>query len=337
MTSARIKQKALRLGYLGCGVIPAGAVEDYSQRLDERVSSFPQSKERYESLYKLAKPREGGKSIIVCTRRFNQYKIPDSLDGLVGKIYLVDSRVAYSGEHRATLEFEAFLGMLGLKIIRGRVPDRWAAAKAGLGKFGHNNFIYSEEHGSQVWIDAWVVDKELDYDSVEPSCMPACSDKCHKCIQACPTKALSGSFSMDISKCITHLMYRDDMPDESLWPHLGTWLYGCDICQDVCPYNQGKFVESEEFPLLAEFEDHLKPERLLGIDEETYRGILQPRFWYTDEDESWIWKRNALRSMINSGDAKHHDLIRQSCNHEDPRVREVAEWGCRECGLRPQM
>ena len=206
MKSHDIKNKALQLGYLACGIIPANVFDEYKDYLDRRVKLYPESKELYDPLYNNARQPENAKSIIVCTHRYNIYKVPDYMNRLIGKFYLFDSRVPYSPEYRENAEFETFLQLLGFSFFPCNIPDRLAAAKAGLGKIARNNFLYDSEHGSYLWIDAWVIDKELEYDRVEDNIwLPDCNDTCQKCIQSCPTKALSGSYSMDRGKCITHL------------------------------------------------------------------------------------------------------------------------------------
>ena len=330
--SDKIKDKAKKLGYLACGIIPANTFTEYIQYLDERVKTFPDSKKMYEPLYGAATPSEEAKSIIVCTLGSCKYKIPDSLNGRIGKFYMFDTRLAYTHEYRTNSEFETYLKTLGMNIVKCRIPDRWAAAKAGVGKFGRNNFIYSADHGSYISINTWAVDKVLDYETVTDDLhMSACNDNCHKCVQACPTKALSGSHSMDRAKCITYLTCSaKNPPDDQTKSQMGIWQYGCDACQDVCPMNKGKFKQTEDYPLLAEFEDYLKPENILSMDLDTYKNIVNPRFWYSGEEGLWLWKCNALRIMINSGNAKYHDLIKKCLNHEEPRIREVAEWGMKK-------
>jgi epoxyqueuosine reductase len=329
-----IKQKALQLGYIACGVIPVSAIKEYTQQLEERVKSFPESKELYEQLYSNANPPETAKSIIVCTRRYNRYKVPESLIGLIGKVYMFDGRLPLSDEYRVKIEFELYLKILGLHLLQCGVPDRLAAARAGLGKFGRNNFIYDSEHGSYIWIDAWVTDEELEYDPVEDDIrLSACNDECGKCIEACPTKALSGAFSMNRGKCVTQLQCFNNAPDENLRSQMGTWLYGCDACQDACPLNKNKFSETKEFPLLAEFVQYLNPERILEMDEDIYQNVVNPRFWYIGKESLWRWKCNALGSMINSGDSKYHSLIKKSRNHEDTRVSKLAQFGCDRLGI----
>ena len=334
MMTQKVKEKAAELGYLACGIIPADAIRGYSERLGGRIEKFPESERFYNHFFKMGAPPESAKSIIVCTQRFNKYTIPEWLKEHYGKTYLFDGRVAYSSENRAKLEFEAYLGMLGISIVEGWAADRWAAAKADIGKFGCNNFIYDDEHGSNIWIESWYVDTELEYDTLpEVKHMPQCGDECHRCVRACPTNALSGSFSMDMGKCIARLIFDENLPDEDTLSQMGEWLYGCDVCQIVCPRNADAFKESEKFPLMCEFEVLLKPESILDMNDDTYRKILNPRFWYAGEDGLWMWKRNALRAMVNSGDVKYHHLIENSLSHEDPRIREVAIWGCRMLGI----
>ena len=328
--SQLIKDKALELGYLACGIIPAAEFFEYHRILDERIEAFPDSKNLYKRFHKLSRLPDAGKSIVVCTCSFSDYLTPDSLDGRIGKTYLFDSRIPYSFEYRARKEFEAFLGTLGIGVLEGNVPARFVAAKAGLGKFGYNNFLYCEDHGSNIWIDTWIVDIELDYDDIPKNLyLHECSDSCRRCVDACPTGALADSFSMDMGKCITHLQFEDEVLDEALWSQMGEWLYGCDACQDVCPLNMGLPKGANAFPLLSEFEELLKLESVLDIDEEVYVKILNPRFWYANECGSWLWKRNALLNMINSGDSKYRRLIERCCSHDDARLREIAQWGCR--------
>jgi len=330
MTAQEIKRKAAQLGYSGCGIIPSIAFSEYKQYLDKRVESFPESKSLYEPLYDHVQPSETGKSIIVCIRGYNDYKAAKSLNGVIGKYYQFDHRLSYSHEYRAKVEFETYLGTLGIHLLKGTVPARWAAVKAGLGKFGRNNFIYTQEHGSYIWIDTWIVDKELDYDARQENTLAsACNENCRKCIKSCPTKALSGCFSMDRGACVVQLaLLTKDIPEEDLMAQMGLWLYGCDACQDACPLNKNKLNETEDFPLLTDFEEYLQFERILEMDDDTYANVIYPRFWYTGKDGLWQWKCNALRCMINSRDNKYHNYIKQCCNHTDARLRKIAEWGC---------
>ncbi|MCL2378803.1 MAG: hypothetical protein FWC77_06730 [Defluviitaleaceae bacterium] len=330
MLTNKIKEKAVQLGYSGCGIIPAEIFEEYNKSLDERAKSFPESKEFYESQAGRAVPPANSKSIIVCVRGYNHYKIPPKLEKHIGKYYLFHGGIPYSQAFAAKAEFEAFLQVSGIGILKSQPPPvRWAAAKAGLGKFGRNNFIFTNQHGSHTHIDTWVVDTALEYGNPAADyLMPGCKAGCRKCIQACPTKALNGDFSMDRSKCITHLMYEKKPLPSELRAQMGQWLYGCDVCQDVCPMNKGKLTNTEDFPLLSQYEEHIEPEKILLMDDDTYTNIVYPRFWFAGKDATLTWQCNALRCMINSGDARYRKLIQECSNHPEPRIRGIARWGC---------
>ncbi|MCL2565700.1 MAG: epoxyqueuosine reductase [Defluviitaleaceae bacterium] len=335
MPESDIRKKAVELGYDACGIIPAKAFDEYEQYLNERISKFPYSKKFYERFYNFVTLHESAKSIIVCVGGITDYKVPRNLEGLIAKHFLFDNRIPYAYNYRAKEEFEAYLKALELRLIDSPVPMRWSAAKAGLGKFGHNNFIFTKKHGSYIGINAWVVDKVLDYDPMpEDIYLPNCSEKCQKCIKACPTGALSDSFSMDMAKCAARISFSaDNILDEEMRGDMGCWIYGCDACQDACPVNKDRFKGEKEFPLLGELEEYFKPENLLTMDEDTYMNIVNPKFFYGGKEGLWRWRVNALRSMINLGKEEYYQLIKDHCNHEDERLRELAQWGCDKLGI----
>jgi len=300
----KIKEKALQLGYSSCGIIPATPFEEYRDALDERIKSFPESEKLYEPLYGLVNPHEKAKSIIVCIRGYTQYKIPKSLQGRIGKYYLFSRYAPYSYENRSKNEFESYLIASGIQVLNENIPARAAAVKAGLGHFGCNTFFYTKEHGSYNGIDIWVVDKVLDYDIINENVMaPGCGgEKCNKCVQACPTKALDKCHSMNRGRCLPSLLYSKKEPTKEDSKLMGKWLFGCDICQDVCPLNHGKFTETEEFPLLSQLEPLLQPEAILTMDEYTYLKAVHPQFPFAGKDGLPIWKRNASRALLTQSD-----------------------------------
>ncbi|MCL2662991.1 MAG: hypothetical protein FWE83_06630 [Oscillospiraceae bacterium] len=335
MLSQKIKDKAIKLGYTACGIIPADPFDEYVNELEKRSGLFPESKKYYDSYRNFYDLPDNGKSIIVCTQRYNKYQVPKDVEAYYGKMYLFDNRIDYTEEHRVNTEFEAYIKTLGFNILEATVPARWAGVRAGLGKFGRNNFLYDDKHGSFIIIEAWVVDTELEYDvTPENIYLSVCNDNCHKCIDACPTKALSGKLLMDAGKCICRVQFDEkDALSDIIREQMGVWIYGCDACQDVCPMNKGKFTEFTEYPLLSEFEEFMTPESILSMDEDTYKNVLNPRFWYAGEENLWLWKCNALRCMINSGDSKYNNLIKQNCDNADDRIKAIAEWGCKKLGI----
>ncbi|HWR60079.1 MAG TPA: 4Fe-4S double cluster binding domain-containing protein, partial [Clostridia bacterium] len=192
--------------------------------------------------------------------------------------------------------------------------------------------------GSWVAIDTWIVDKDMEHDGL-PEKTSVCPPDCGKCIAACPTKALSGPHMMDMGKCVAQLsyfsteLYSTGLIPEELREKMGTWLYGCDICQDVCPMNKNRWEEADSFPGLDELDEFIKLENIVKMDEKTFLDIIQPRFWYIEKDGLWIWKCNALQAMVNSGDAKYHKYIKEACTDGNENVREMAAWACKKLAL----
>lgn len=326
-----IKAKARELGYDGCGIIAAAPFQEFLAGVERRARLFPHAVPFYDKLEaRVASQPQAvvpwARSIVVCLRRYDKYKLQPQLDQLVGKYYLFDGRLPYSPEYAAQADFEQFLTDSGFRIARERLPLRWAAVKAGLGKFRNNNFVYTAQ-GSWHWIDAWLVDKPLAYDQPGGDSRFSCPPNCNKCIQACPTGALTAPLTMDATRCIAHLTFSewDALPPEDVRKSMGTYLYGCDECQNACPMNkawQGK----EEFVEPVALDSLLELETLLAMDEVTYRNVLQPRFWYIAQEDFWQWRCNIIRAMANKDSKAYAPYFTKALEDPDARVRQMAEW-----------
>lgn len=88
---------------------------------------------------------------------------------------------------------------------------------------------------------------------------------------------------------------------------MGNYIYGCDICQDVCHINKGKWQESCDFPNLSELFHFLTPENIMNMEEDFYKERVQPKFFYLSHNELWKWKVNVLCFMRNNYHAYHDD------------------------------
>lgn len=294
----KIRDLALRCGFVDCGFTGVGPFEDYEAQLRIRASADIDAADRYLSMRPRARPGtrlKWAKSIVVCLRRYGKYKLPDELVGHIGRNYICDCRKPQSPDYFISDQFEAGLGALGIKYKCGSIPDRAAAVRAGIARIGRNNFAYSRKHGSWVNIETWILDSEIEPD--EPSEGSPCPDNCNACIKACPTGALCGPFDMRMSRCISYLTYSSPEPvDEQLWKLMGEWVYGCDVCQQVCPMNRGKWEEAEGLPWIESVKDKLTPEALMNMDVDTYTNVVHPLFWYIKVDNIARWRRNAARA-----------------------------------------
>ncbi len=198
--------------------------------------------------------------------------------------------------------------------------DREAAARSGVGFYGKNTMLITPRHGSWVVLGTLVTTAELEpTEPLEPGC-----GSCTLCIEACPTGALDEPGVLDATSCLS---YSTQVPEPIPVSHrepLGAQVYGCDICQEACPWNRG--VErrrasgepdrAAHVDLLAWLEPGSR------IDEELLRRLYLPR-----NDPRWL-RRNALVALGNTGTgtAKERALLRSHAEGDDPLLAEHAGW-----------
>jgi len=278
------------------------------------------------------------KSLIVVVEPYFREAFPPSMVGRFGRAYQDDDRIVRDG---FTSRMAAFLKYLNDNEIRTAVPfhmpHRLSAARAGLGNFGKNNFFYSNKLARK---SSWVVPVPIIVDQEFPPDQPTtevgCPEWCRNaCIAACPTRALSAPRKIDPRKCISFLTYFcEDIPPLKMREQMGTWVYGCDRCQDVCPRNQPWLAQ--ELPVnekVAAKAEHFSLPNLLHMDKELFESKIWPHMFYTPPDQIWRWHMNAARSMGNSLDARYvPDLIRAFQENGDERVRGMCAWALGRLG-----
>ncbi len=340
----KIREKALELGYEDCGIIRVGALAGYREKLEERISRIPMGEQIYGRFRGYADPSAENpeiKSIIVAIVPNYQYNVPGGFDGVYGKAYMFDSRTderaPFFSIHR---EFSTFLESLGLKCTSGgshglSAPARWAAYQAGLGIIRQNNFFYTK-NGSYHHIGMFAVDRELEL--VRDVKLKECSKDCNKCIGACPTHTLSAPYTMSMIGCAsfqTSISANMGMgvPSPEMAEQIGSWLYGCDVCQDVCPFNKGKWIGGEDFPGLAALAPSMRPEKIMGMSYEQIGRTLAPKYWYIKPENLWKWKLNALTVMMNSYSGKSEAPIKIGLEDPSEIVRDFSRRVCTKLGI----
>jgi epoxyqueuosine reductase len=332
-----IQDRAYALGYQKCGIVPIQALEGYGERLQERIQKVPSAERFYQNQKRFTNLHQEypwAKSAVVAAVFYGKYKMPEPLKGHIGKSYLFDMRTdTGSTEFQNSLAMEKYLQELGLRIASnqkfGVVALRWAAMKAGLGMIRKNNFFYTES-GSWVHLEAWLTDREMEL--VEATNLPACPKNCNRCADACPSGSLSAPYTMAPGSCVSFLTTFGgrNLPNESLRKNFGSWIYGCDACQDVCPMNKGKWDETAEFPGVCELSPHLTPERIMEMDDPFYQQNVQPKFFYLTLEELWKWKVDVLCFMGNNYQEKYKPYIIAAGENENAKIREMAQLICSE-------
>ena len=340
LLAEQIKSAALQMGYEKCGIIKISQLNGYGEKLNERIDRIPEAKGFYQKFYRFTQLQEThpwAKSIVICVRRYGKYHIPENLKGKIAKYYLVDARKdENSKDFQDSLKFEKYIQERGLRAETerkfGLVALRWAALKAGLGRVRKNNFFYTE-NGSWVYLEAWLIDKELE--AIEVPNVRACSEKCNLCIKACPSASLSQPYTMNPMSCVSCIttFTGRDMPNEKYREQIGNWVYGCDACQDICPMNKNRWRETDEFPNLQELSQRISLEKIIKMDYSFLEEVMHPKFWYIEKVDVWKWKVNAINAMVNDYKAQYRESIYIAYNDGNVKVREMAQWAIEKLNL----
>ncbi len=194
---------------------------------------------------KRARPEEilpGARSVISLAVNYYHPEDPKPNDQAAGKVakyaYGVDYHKLIEKKLKLLSQFILATGGKGTQVKSyvdtGPILEKAFAQQAGLGFFGKNTNLITKEYGSWVFLASFITNLELECDKPHTG---SCGS-CRICIDACPTDALLSNYEMDARRCISYLTIEaKEEPPEDLKGRIGEWVFGCDICQDVCPYN----------------------------------------------------------------------------------------------------
>jgi epoxyqueuosine reductase len=200
--------------------------------------------------------------------------------------------------------------------------ERDFARRAGLGWFGKNTMLLHKKLGSYFFLGALLLDLALPAD--EPFSTSHCGT-CTRCLDACPTDAFVGPYQLDARRCISYLTIelRGSVPEELRGP-MGDWIFGCDVCQDVCPWNRKAPLGDEASLLPGVTGSQVDLLELMGLNEEEFRE----RYRHTP-----IWRarragllRNAAIALGNVGDCRAIPALERALTDAEPVIREAARW-----------
>lgn len=239
-----IKAESKRLGFLSCGISKAGFLEDEAPRLEKWLSQNYHGQMAYMENHfdKRLNPKllvDDAKSVI--SLLLNYYPEKSQSDNT----YKI-SKYAYGEDYHFVIKdkLKELLSFIQTEIgdVQGRafvdsapVLDKAWAAKSGLGWIGKNANLITQKVGSFYFIAELIVDIELEYENPTTNHCGTCT----ACIDACPTQAIVQPYVVDGSKCISYftIELKDNLPQE-MKGKFDDWIFGCDVCQDVCPWNR---------------------------------------------------------------------------------------------------
>jgi len=341
ITRSGIIEKALSLGFGDVGFTTAEPFDSHRECLRDRQEEYGWAESAGLALMAGVDPKSvlpTAKSIIVLLDEYFREAFPASLESNFGRCYLDDDRITKDGLAVMIKAFRSFLRDNGIDSrVPFNLPHRVAAARAGMGTFGKNCLLYAGRRARQSsWIlpITVVVDREFSPD--DPTVKMGCPDWCRNaCIAACPTRALKGNCAIDPRKCISYLTYfgKNITPRELREP-MGMYVYGCDICQNVCPRNRPWL--SQELPVnqrVAAKAKYFELSALLHMDRDYFMSKVWPHMFYMSHDDIWKWKMNVARVMGNSRDDRYiPELVRAFEENSDERVRGMIAWSLGRIG-----
>lgn len=260
--SDQIKTKAKELGFYACGISKAAYLPEDADRLSKWLQEGKHAEMKYmenhfEKRTDPCKLLENAKSVISVLFNYypekqlpekNNYKISKYAYGtdyhFVLKRKLKDL-IAFINTEAPNISARAF-------VDSAPVLDRAWAARSGLGWIGKNTCLITKEQGSYFFIGEIITNLELDYDK---KAVPNHCGGCTRCIDSCPTNALE-PYNLDANKCISNwtIEYKGEELPEKFKNKFNDWIFGCDICQDVCPWN--RLSESHNEPAFK-LSDHV--------------------------------------------------------------------------------
>lgn len=276
-----IKAEAKRLGFLSCGISKADFLVAEAPRLEKWLKSGFHGEMSYMENHfdKRLDPRllvEGAKSVVSLLLNYfpNQLQNEDSYK-ISKYAYGNDYHFVIKDKLKSLLHFiEENIGEVSGRAFVDSAPvlDKAWAAKSGLGWVGKHSNLLTQKTGSFYFIAELILDLELDYDTPTTDHCGTCT----ACIDACPTEAIVAPYVVDGSKCISYftIELKDNLPQE-MKGKFDEWMFGCDVCQDVCPWNRFSKPHNESsFQPNSEILNFSKKD-WIEITEETFRKVFQ--------------------------------------------------------------
>lgn len=298
----QIKTEAQRLGFSFCGVSKAGFLDEEAPRLEKWLNlnmhgEMQYMENHFDKRLDPTKLVEGSKSVI--SLLFNYYPEEEQKADTF-KI----SKYAYGEDYHFVIKDKLKdivhfitdnIGEVEARVFTDSAPvlDRAWAKKSGLGWIGKNGMLINKEQGSFFFLAEIILDLELDYDNPTTDHCGTCT----ACVDTCPTDALLPNKVVDGSKCISYftIELKDEILPKELNGKFNDWMFGCDICQDVCPWNRFSLAHQE--PKFA------PNEKLLNFSKNEWQDI-------TEEIFQEIFKKSAVKRTKFKGLKRNIDFLK---------------------------
>jgi epoxyqueuosine reductase len=341
----RLKQRARELGFGLCGIAPAAPADTY-ERFRDWLDQGHAGEMDY--LARHAGARRHPESVLAGVRSVvmvaMSYPGDDGSDATPLSPVLggEGSKTPLTGQVACYARGEDYHRVLWRRLdellawVREQVPgcagrgvvdtapllERDFARRAGLGWFGKNTMLLNKHLGSYFFLGALLLTAELQSD---PPHQASHCGTCTACLDACPTGAFVGPGQLDSRRCISYLTIelKGPVPPE-LRPGLGDWVFGCDVCQEVCPWNRKASPAGEPAFRPRPGQSRVDLVELLGLTEAEFRHRFRDTALWRAKRRGLL--RNAALALGNHGDPAALPALRRALEDPEPLVREAARW-----------
>jgi epoxyqueuosine reductase len=336
--AVQLKQRARELGFELAGIAPAMRADGFEHLADWLAHGFA-GEMGYMQRHSDARRHPNAvlpnvRSILMVAMSYAPSRVPQSAQDEVhttlhGQVARYATGADYHDVLRGKLnELLAWVkaqkpGVEGRGVVdTAPLLERDFARRAGLGWFGKNTMLIHPRLGSYTLLGALLLDCDLGPD--EPFVTNHCGT-CTRCLDACPTDAFPGPYRLDSRRCISYLTIELRGPiAESLRPAIGDWVFGCDVCQEVCPWNRKAAAGSEPALTSRSVGQSLDLIGLLELSEEEFRRRFRDTALWRVRRRGLV--RNAAIALGNLGDARALPALEKALHDPEELVRDAARW-----------
>ena len=276
-----IKTKAKALGFMSCGISKAGFLEEEAPKLEYWLNKnmngeMSYMERNFDMRLDPTKIVEGAKSVISLTYNYYAEKTYKDSNFKISKYaYGDDYHFVIKNKFKDLFEYiKEKTGDINGRVFVDSAPvlERAWAKKSGLGWIGKNTNLISKKNGSFFFLCEIILDLELEYDHIDTDHCGSCT----ACIDACPTNAIVEPYVVDGTRCISYytIELKNNIPDYAKNTY-DDWIFGCDICQDVCPWN--RFSKPHKEPLFNSDDEFLSMNKndWIEMTKETFNKVFK--------------------------------------------------------------
>lgn len=296
-----IKEEAKRLGFLSCGISKAGFLKEEAPRLEiwlnkNRHGQMSYMENHFDKRLNPTLLVEDAKSVVSLLLNYYPSEIQNKNSYKISKYaYGQDYHYVIKEKLKELLYFiQTEIGEVSGRAFVDSAPvlDKAWAAKSGLGWIGKNSNLITQKIGSFYFIAELIIDLDLEYDTATTDHCGTCT----ACLDACPTEAIVAPYVVDGSKCVSYftIELKDNLPSE-MKGKFDDWAFGCDVCQDVCPWNRFSKPHNESL---------LKPnESILNLSRKDWEEITKETF-------NKVFKNSAVKRTKFEGFKRNVDFLK---------------------------